>query len=138
VKQQITPDKEKAVSLRKMAEVSLERLDSIDKTKYPSNTLKDYYDIIHMLMEAISIEQGVKLKGEGAHQQLIEYIAQEGIINEKERIFLQAMRDFRNRISYEGFMINETYISLNQSDIDIIIGKLKSKHSNLSEKNKTV
>ena len=138
MKQSITPDKEKAESLRKMADVSKERLDSLNKTKYPSNTLKDYYDIIHMLMEAITSEKGVKLGGEGAHQQLIEYIVKEGIINEKERTFLQAMRDFRNRIAYEGFMISEDYISANQSEIDIIIGKLKTKHPNLSVKNKTV
>lgn len=68
----IRPDKQKAESLRKMAEITLERLKKTDMEEYPSNTLLDYYDIIHKLMEAIALKEGTKIKGEGAHQELIE------------------------------------------------------------------
>ncbi|MBS3159240.1 hypothetical protein J4436_00460 [Candidatus Woesearchaeota archaeon] len=37
------PDKQKAESLKKMAEITLQRLEEMDLVKYPSNTLNDYY-----------------------------------------------------------------------------------------------
>ena len=120
----IKPDKQRAESLKKMAEITLERLKNIDRQRYPSNTLLDYYDSLHKLMEALSLKEGIKTKGEGAHQELIEYMAKKGIINEQTRQFLQQMREYRNKISYEGFMINKNYILLNESIIREIIKKL--------------
>ncbi|MFH1439729.1 MAG: hypothetical protein ABIG89_04125 [Candidatus Woesearchaeota archaeon] len=118
------PDKQKSESLKKMAEVTLERLDNTDMNKYPSNTLLDYYDVVHKLMESITLREGIKVKGEGAHQELIDYVAKENKINEHMRVFLQQMRDYRNRISYEGFMINKNYINLNKEIIQGIIKHL--------------
>ena len=120
----ITPDNQKSESLRKMAEISLKRLDETNKEKYPSNTVTDYYDILHKLMEAISLKEGIKLKGEGAHQQLIDYITEKKHINEQERLFLQDIRDLRNRVSYEGFIINKDYIIRNINKIKGVIDKL--------------
>ena len=37
MKRKISIDKNRAESLRKMANISLERLNSLDKIKYPSN-----------------------------------------------------------------------------------------------------
>ena len=123
----ITADKAKAESLMKMAEITLERLRETDIMKYPSNTLIDYYDAIHKLMEALAVKEGIKIKGEGAHQELIDYIAKKHGLAEQARQFLQQMRDFRNRISYEGFMINKNYIGLNQNKIREIIDLLSKK-----------
>ena len=120
----INPDKQKPESLKKTAEITLERLNNTDMEKYPSNTLLDYYDIIHKLMEAIAIKNGIKIKGEGAHQELIEYISKEYKINEQKRQFLQQMREYRNRISYEGLTIHKNYISLNKEKILDIIKNL--------------
>jgi len=122
----IKPDKEKAKSLKNMAQTTIERLKETNTSKYPSNTLKDYYDVIHELMEAISLTKGIKFKGEGAHQELIEYIVKEYNFSEQERIFLQQIRDYRNRISYEGFMINENFIISNDKKIQEIIDKLSN------------
>jgi len=120
----IKPDKQKSESLKKMAEVTLERLDNTDMNKYPSNTLLDYYDVVHKLIEALTLREGIKVKGEGAHQELIDYVAKEKKIDEHMRAFLQQMRDYRNRISYEGFMINKNYINLNKQIIKRIIKHL--------------
>src|SRR3989339_647702 len=120
----IKPDKQKAESLKKMAEITLERLDNTDMGKYPSNTLLDYYDVAHKLMEAITLREGIKAKGEGAHQELIDYVAKQKKIDEHMRQFLQQMRDYRNRISYEGFMIHKNYIELNKAIIRGIIKHL--------------
>jgi len=51
----VYPDKSKSKSLKIMAEITLERLESTDIEKYPTNTLNDYYDVIHKLMEALSL-----------------------------------------------------------------------------------
>ena len=64
----VKPDKQKSESLRSMAEITLQRLNKTDMGKYPSNTLVDYYDIIHKLMEALTLKEGIKVRGEGAHQ----------------------------------------------------------------------
>ena len=121
----ITPDKQKARALIKMAEITLERLEKTDREAYPSNTLVDYYDIMHKLLEAIALKKGSKAKGEGAHQELIDYIAKQQNINEQDRQFLQQLRDYRNRISYEGFMINQEFIATNQQRIKTVIGLLR-------------
>ena len=92
--------------------------------KYPSNTLSDYYDVVRKLIEAITVKEGIKVKGEGAHQELIDYVAKQNKINEQMRQFLQQMRDYRNRISYEGFMIHKNYIELNKAVIRGIIEHL--------------
>jgi len=120
----IRKDKSKSMSLKIMAEITLERLENTDREKYPTNTLNDYYDAIHKLMEALSMLNGIKMKGEGAHQELIDYIAEQYNFDEQIRQFLQQMRDYRNRISYEGFMIHKNYIILNQEKIKDIIKKL--------------
>jgi|SRR3989344_1106600 len=117
-------DKQKSALLKKMAEVTLQRLGKTDMQAYPSNTLLDFYDIIHKLAEAITLQAGVKIKGEGAHQELIDYIAKQNRIDEQTRQFLQQMRDYRNRISYEGFMIHKNYIQLNKDKIQKIIIRL--------------
>jgi uncharacterized protein YutE (UPF0331/DUF86 family) len=120
----LSPDNQKAESLRKMAEITLERLQNTDMEKYASNTLLDYYDAIHNLMEAITAMEGIKVRGEGAHQELIDYLAKRRIFNEQTRQFLQNMRDFRNRISYEGFTVHSNYIKLNKGLIEKTIKSL--------------
>jgi hypothetical protein len=42
MKKTVKIDKEKATSLMKMAQTTLERLNSLDRLKYPSNTLNDF------------------------------------------------------------------------------------------------
>src|SRR3989338_3983293 len=110
----ISPDKQKASSLKQMAKITLERLNKTDIENYPSNALLDYYDIIHSLMEALTLSTGIKTKGDGAHQELIDYVCKNYGFNEQERLFLQQMRDYRNRISYEGFMVHKNYILQNK------------------------
>jgi len=92
--------------------------------EYPTNSLIDFYDIIHNLMEAVALKEGVKAKGDGAHQELIDYVTGKYSLGEQSRRFLQEMRDNRNRISYEGFMISKNYIINNKEKIIEIINKL--------------
>ena len=110
--------------MKKVAETTLERLRKTNMEEYPTNSLIDFYDIIHNLMEAITLKDGIKAKGDGSHQELIDYVASKYSIGEQNRRFLQEMRDNRNRISYEGFMISKNYIINNKEKIIEIITKL--------------
>lgn len=121
----VHPDRQKAISLRDIAKITLERLKKTNMISYPTNTLTDYYDIIRKLMEALISLDGVKIKGEGAHQKIIDYICEKYNLEESIRQFIQELRDHRNRVSYEGFIIKENYIGLNQQKIEKIIYKLR-------------
>ena len=117
----VQPDTQKSEALCKMAKITLERLKELDAQRYPSNSLVDYYDTIHKLMEAQTLGKGIKVRGEGAHQELIDLISKQFRLGEQTRIFLQQMRDYRNRISYEGFVISQNYIEQNEKKIKEII-----------------
>lgn len=117
-------DRQKAKSLINTAKVTLERLRETNKEKYPSNTLTDYYDIIRELMEALTALEGIKFKGDGAHIEIIDYVCDKHNLKESSRHFIQEMRNYRNRISYEGFNIKEEYIKTNSKRIEKIINKL--------------
>ncbi len=120
---EVAQDKEKAKALLSMAKTTLERLHETNIEKYPSNTLIDYYDTIHKLLDAIACIDRVKFKSDGAHQELIDHISNT-YFSEKERIFLQQMRDYRNKIHYEGFTVNVNYINQNLKTIEKIITHL--------------
>lgn len=120
----IQSNKQKARSLKEMAEITLKRLKEIDLKRYPTNTLTDYYDIIRKLIEALTSVEGIKVKGEGAHQEIIDYICKKYSFSESARQFLQELRDYRNRVSYEGFMVKSIYIESNCKRIEEIINKL--------------
>jgi hypothetical protein len=119
------PDLQKAKALRAMAEITLERLEETDMEKYASNTLTDYYDILHKLMEAAALSRGVKIKGDGAHRELIDYLAEQRILDQAARIFLQELREYRNRIAYEGFTIPASYIHQHKERLRRIIARLQ-------------
>jgi hypothetical protein len=120
----ISPDRNKAKSLTEMAKVTLERLRETDKLKYPSNTLNDYYDIIRELMEALNALDGIKIKGDSAHLKMIEGICENYDIGEGTKQFMQDLREYRNRISYEGFNVKEEFIKSNAPRIEKIISLL--------------
>ena len=120
----VQTDKQKAKSLREMAVITFERLKETDKEKYPSNTLTDYYDIMRRLMESLTCLGGVKIKGEGAHQLIIDYICDNYKFNTATKRFIQEMRDYRNKISYEGFSVKAIYIKTNVKRIEEIIATL--------------
>jgi len=100
------------------------RRNKIKKEEYPSNTLTDYYDIIRRLMEALNYIDGIKIKGDGAHINIINYICDKYCLSQFTREFIQNMREYRNRISYEGFSVNEDYIKKNSKKIENIINQL--------------
>ncbi|MBT4175099.1 hypothetical protein HOC80_00505 [archaeon] len=120
----VKPDKEKAKYLLQIVNQTQERLNLFNKEAFASNTLTDYYDILHQLMEAITCLDGIKFKGESAHYQLIKYICKKYKLSQKSS-FLQNIRIYRNKVCYEGLQINKNYIKLNHKQIEKIISFLK-------------
>jgi hypothetical protein len=122
----ITPNKEKARSILKMVETTLEMIESIDSDKFPSNVIKEYYEVIRELMTVILLLDGYKTQGEGAHKKLIDYLEQ----NYKqfrgyEISLLDDLRVIRNKIAYDGFFVTNEYLERKKKDIMKIISKLK-------------
>ena len=122
----ITPDKEKAKSIFKMVKKTIEMIDSLDKEKFPSHVMKQYYDVIRELSSIILLLDGYKTTGTGAHKQLIEYIDENyPQLTEHNIVFMNRLRKLRNRISYDGFFVKKEYLERKEKDILNIIAKLK-------------
>jgi len=121
----VSPDPEKAKALRKMSEKILERVKETDEEKFPSQILRDYYDTIRQLMEAVASKNGMKSEGLGAHQQLIDWVIDEYGFSEKKRNFLHQVRKHRNRFEYEGHFVKKGYVERNESQFNEIIRELE-------------
>jgi len=122
---EITPDKQKADALIKLAGKILERINKTNVEEFPSLVLKDYYDSIHELFEAICYIDGLKFEGDAAHIDLINYISKAYELGEINRKFLQELRDERNHISYEGLEINYDNLKKIKNKIEKIISLSK-------------
>lgn len=122
----VTPNKEKAKSMLKMAKTRLEMLETIDSAKYTTLVVEGYYEAIKELMSSILSLDGYKTMGEGAHQMLIEYLDEAYCAEfcQSEIYFLDDLRKIRNRINYDGFFVKEDYFERNKGTIFEIIEKL--------------
>jgi len=122
----ITPNKDKARSIFKMVEITLEMIRQIDKSKFPSNIAKEYYEVTRELISIILLLDGYKTIGEGAHKKQIEYLeANYKEFSKSEIAFIDDLRMTRNKIAYNGFFVKESYIDRKLMDISKIINKLK-------------
>jgi hypothetical protein len=121
-----TPDKEKAESILSMVETTIEMIGGIDKSRFPSNVTKEYYEIIRELISIILLLDGYRTTGEGAHKRMIEYL--ESHYKEfqgNEISLIDDLRIVRNKIAYDGFFVRMDYVQRKIPDIQDIISKLK-------------
>ena len=122
----ITPNKEKAKSILKMVETTIEMINNLSTDKFPSNITKEYYEVIRELLSIVLLLDGYKTYGERAHKKLIEYVEKNYKEFSKYEISLiDNLRNTRNKIAYDGFFIEKDYIERKKKDIEIIIKKLK-------------
>lgn len=123
----ITPNKVKAESILKMVDNTLNMIGEIDESRFPSNVAKEYYDVIRELASIIMLLDGYRVRGEGAHKRLFEYISKNyGEFNDSEIALMSELRILRNRIAYDGFFVKEDYIQRKKSMILGLVGKLKN------------
>lgn len=122
----ITPDKEKARSILKMVDTTLEMIKHLDKSKFPSNVAKEYYEVIREMISIILLLDGYKTVGEGAHKKQIEYLEENyKEFNKIDIALIDDLRIIRNKIAYDGFFVKQNYIERKLSDIQEVIKKLK-------------
>lgn len=122
----ITPNKEKAKSILKMVETTLEMIKNIDINKFPSNVTKEYYDIIRELLSVVLLLDGYKTYGEGAHKKLIDYLdLNYKEFNRSEISLINDLRNTRNKIAYDGFFVDKDYIERKIITIKEVVEKLK-------------
>lgn len=122
----ITPNREKAQSILKMVDTTIEMIKVLDMAKFSSNVTKEYYDVIRELISVVLLLDGYKTYGEGAHKKLVEYIQSNyKEINEYEISLVDDLRITRNKIAYDGFFVDKDYIKRKIKDINVIIDKLK-------------
>jgi hypothetical protein len=122
----ITPDKEKAKSIVKMVETTLQMISETNYKKYPSNVTKEYYEVIRESISIILLLDGYKTLGKGAHKELITYLTKNyPEFTQQELSLIEELRRLRNKISYDGFFIDEDYIERNKDYFLEIIKKLK-------------
>lgn len=119
----ISPDKEKAKSILRMAELIEKRINNQDKRTMYSLIISDYYEIIKELITSVLFIDGYKTL---SHKDLIDYLKlkYEDFSNGEINIIDQ-LRVIRNKISYEGFFASIDYLSRNEDDFKDIINKLK-------------
>ena len=122
----ITPNKEKAKSILKMVETTIEMINNLSTDKFPSNITKEYYEVIRELLSIVLLLDGYKTYGEGAHKKLIEYVEKNyKELSKYEISLIDNLRNTRNKIAYDGFFVEKDYIERKKKDIEIIIRKLK-------------
>jgi len=122
----IIPNKERASSILRMANTTLDMVRTIDAERFPSNVTKEYYEIIRELLGALLLLDGYKIYGESAHKRLIDYLKENyKEFTSREIFIIDNLRIVRNRISYEGFFVEKDYIKGKLPDIENIIKKLK-------------
>jgi hypothetical protein len=119
----ITPDKERARSILKMVSLLEERIKQQDKRKMAALIITDYYEIIKELITAILLIDGYKTL---SHKDLVDYLKEKyPQFGNHEIEILSKLRILRNRVTYEGFLINPDYLTKNELYFLGIIKKLK-------------
>ena len=85
--------------------------------------LSDYYEIIKELITAVLLTDGYKTL---SHKDLVDYIKENyKNFSQQEIAVLDNLRVLRNKIAYEGYQIENSYLSRNEPLFKAIIEKLK-------------
>ena len=120
----ITPDKERAKSLLKIISLIENRIKKEDKKEMTALIISDYYEIIKELITAILLVDGFKTLN---HKDLFEYLEKNySQFTANDFSILDSLRVLRNRISYEGFFVDLSYLTRNEFLFKDIIIKLKN------------
>jgi hypothetical protein len=120
----ISPDKERAKNIVSMTSLVVERIKLQDKEREKMSALMvaDYYEIIKELITAVMFTDGYKTL---SHKDVIEYLKERyKEFNGKEIVLLDDLRVLRNRISYDGFNIDRSYLDRNEENFKNMIKKL--------------
>ncbi len=119
----ITPNKERAKNILEVASLIEDRIRIQDKIRMVSLIISDYYEIIKELITAVLLTDGYKTL---SHKDLIDYIKEKSKdFSQQETVVLDNLRVLRNRVAYEGYQIDSSYLIRNEVLFKTIIKKLK-------------
>lgn len=104
----------------KMISLLEERIKSQDKERMTALIIADYYEIVKELITAILLIEGYKTL---SHKDLIEYIKDQ--VDSSDVYILDDLRVIRNRVAYEGFFVEVSYLTRNEISFKKIIKELK-------------
>ncbi len=119
----ITPDSEKARNMLKMSSLLKERIKTQDKEKMAALIIVDYYEMAKELITSILLLDGYKTL---SHKDLIIYLKERySDFSSHEISLLDDLRILRNRVSYDGFSINPSFLYRNENFFKQITQKLE-------------
>ncbi len=119
----ITPDKQKAKSILKMVSLIEERIRTQDRERMAALIVSDYYEILKELITAILLIDGYKTL---SHKDLVDYLKEKYTkFSTNEISNLSDLRMLRNRITYEGYFVEPSYLKRNELLFKTLISKLK-------------
>lgn len=119
----ITPDIEKAKNILKMISLLEQRINTQDQQTMAALILTDYYEIVKELLTALLLIDGYKTL---SHKDLLDYLQEKHFeCTSHELSLLNDLRILRNRVAYEGFFIEPSYLIRNEPHFKEIIKKLK-------------
>ena len=124
-----SPNMQRAAFLIKESENSLEGLkERVDKIgindKNANSIVKDCYDIIMELIRAKLLMEGYTSSGQYSHEAEVSYL-QVLKFQEKDIIFLNELRYFRNSVTYYGKILDKEYAQKVYGFLNEIYPKLK-------------
>lgn len=117
-------DRQKAESLFEMANLREKYFSATDFEKVPTMVAENYYEVIKELASALILLDGFKSIGENSHKDLIDFL-EKYRFSEGEIAFLHDLRIKRHKSSYEGKVIDYSYLMDKKNKIEEIIKKLK-------------
>ena len=124
-----SPNMQRAAFLIRESENSLEGLkERVNKIgingKNANSIVKDCYDIIMELIRAKLIVEGYASSGQYAHEAEVSYL-QVLKFQEKDIVFLNELRYFRNSVTYYGKILDKEYAQKVFDFLNEIYPKLK-------------
>lgn len=122
----VTPDRQRAQSIFKMAKTSLEMVESLDAEKFSSHIVKEYYEILRELLSILLLLDGYKTYGQGAHKNIIVYVAKNysSLFSEYYIYFIDELRILRNKITYDGYFVPYDFVRRKKGDIQALVRML--------------
>tara|TARA_Y100000031_G_scaffold47643_1_gene54359 strand:+ start:1058 stop:1513 length:456 start_codon:yes stop_codon:yes gene_type:complete len=119
----VDKDTQKIKSMLKMAKLELEIILNLEINSNTSSKLaKDYYEIIKELLIALLLSHGLKSSN---HECLISFFIAKYPKYGYEARALHELKNIRNRVSYDGYFVDEDYIIKNSAEFKHIIDLLR-------------
>ncbi len=108
----VVVDVERVNSLLKMCEVRERLLTNVVLDRETASVIaEDYYEIIKELLIALLLVKGFKSSN---HECLVAFFIYHFPSLEYEATILFELKNIRNRISYEGYFVDEVYVNRNR------------------------